>query len=127
MVILYCFVQLLRAPWVLHHQKALEELQLPGWAFHLSYAVALGSLILSWQVAQGKRSYLTPGLMLGCANLVTWAGIFYLGGVTDVLLCWLPGGPLVALGLGIFVAAEAEGLRRDIQGIDKLRYNFKKL
>ncbi|CAM9288668.1 unnamed protein product [Choristocarpus tenellus] len=124
---LYCSAQLWRAPSTLPHQFALKDLGIPVWMFQLSYASIIYSLVLAWRIDQGQRVLIAPGIIVGGMTLFTWGAIFYLNGVTNPWLFWLPASPTVALCLGLYVQHSAKGLERDIEALEKLQYSFKKL
>eukprot|EP00752_Nemacystus_decipiens_P001797 g1736.t1 len=120
-----CFLRLLvggneeRFP----HRAMLERV--PDAAFYATYMGHLLGLYLCHRVARGSAWHITPGLMVSWISLFSWLAVFRHFGVTNPLFYWMPLAPAALTAFAVYLFISQKRLERDLEELNRARYNLK--
>eukprot|EP01040_Poterioochromonas_malhamensis_P007532 gene7532-8130_t len=117
-------------PFTLEHQRHFAEL-VPLEFFLIYYIGSAFCFIVAALVARNpqdttlKTICQVTAYILGFFMFVTWTKIFYIHGVTNPVLYWIPLADMAALLLAQYVDFDAKGLVLSAEGLENYRYDHK--
>lgn len=89
------------------------------------YCIIISALIIKYSLDVKLRVYLHIGFLLAFICLISWLYIFWLEGVTNPLLYWLPFANIISLLLAIYVDSDVNSMIREADALNMFKYQPK--
>ena len=89
------------------------------------YCLIISALIIKYSLDVNLRIYLHIGFVLAFICLISWLYIFWLEGVTNPLLYWLPFANIISLLLAVYVDSDVNSMIRETDALNLLKYQPK--
>ncbi|GAB5030904.1 Hypothetical protein NocV09_00401790 [Nannochloropsis oceanica] len=126
---IYCTAMTLTMPYFLEHQAFFQSAVSP-FSFLLTYFADVQCVVAAISVFAGRpnKTLLFLGFGVGVLNLVAWLGVFYQYTPYPAIgFWWLPVTALFVLAVSLHVDRDLRRLTKEIDLLDKLKYDYKKV
>ena len=89
------------------------------------YCLIVSALIIKYSLDVKLRIYLNIGFILALICLISWLYIFWLEGVTNPPLYWLPFANIISLLLAIYVDSDVNNMITETNSLNMFKYQPK--